>query len=319
MKRKKSTNDGRPSSLTVYSASIIRAINWLTSSLAFSAELEKITPEVDKLYLPGEREALAGEDMRTFTLTPSRKFETDASEIHFRTAESQFHRYSALAHGHYTKAYYVWPHISTLLSASLPLSLCSNFTEYTGEVGVCKSIENGLSPWSFRAPWAHIIATRPLKSLYTLINLPPPPQSTSTHLCWHFSCAIINQSINQSSLSLSLSLCFPLQPLAHGFLARLHLQAKTSEHQRLCWFVLSPCSCNTIQQRSSLGLLLNFCFRTHTPHAHYYTSHYPTHPHYYYYYYTLLAQHLITLTHPHTTLTNTHTHTHTHAILHTHI
>jgi hypothetical protein len=38
------------------------------------------------------REALAGTEMRTFTLMPSRGFGDDASEMHYRTAESQFHR-----------------------------------------------------------------------------------------------------------------------------------------------------------------------------------------------------------------------------------
>ncbi|ELR18837.1 Poly(ADP-ribose) polymerase catalytic domain containing protein [Acanthamoeba castellanii str. Neff] len=57
-----------------------------------SKELASVRMKLDKLYLPGEREALTGTEMRTFTLMPSRGFGDDASEMHYRTAESQFHR-----------------------------------------------------------------------------------------------------------------------------------------------------------------------------------------------------------------------------------
>ena len=40
--------------------------------------------ELDKLYLPGEREARNGTEMKIFTLKPERGFENDANQIHFR-------------------------------------------------------------------------------------------------------------------------------------------------------------------------------------------------------------------------------------------
>jgi len=55
-------------------------------------EYGNLAMEIDKLYLPGEREALKGTEMKKFILKPSRGFETSASQIHFRTAESQFFR-----------------------------------------------------------------------------------------------------------------------------------------------------------------------------------------------------------------------------------
>eukprot|EP01114_Cavostelium_apophysatum_P021747 TRINITY_DN7671_c0_g1_i1.p1 TRINITY_DN7671_c0_g1~~TRINITY_DN7671_c0_g1_i1.p1 ORF type:complete len:605 (+),score=132.91 TRINITY_DN7671_c0_g1_i1:31-1845(+) len=57
-----------------------------------SADLQKVSVELDRLYLPGEKEALEGAVMKKFDLYPQRSFENDAGTIHFRTAESQFYR-----------------------------------------------------------------------------------------------------------------------------------------------------------------------------------------------------------------------------------
>lgn len=80
--------------------------------------------DVDKLYMPGEKEALEGDTIKRYKMYqsilflfffssdthayvtgvyddsiclsalryPERKFEANAANIHFRTAESQFHR-----------------------------------------------------------------------------------------------------------------------------------------------------------------------------------------------------------------------------------
>lgn len=48
--------------------------------------------EENKLYLPGEKDALKGTKTKIFALYPSTRFENDAATIHFRMAESQFYR-----------------------------------------------------------------------------------------------------------------------------------------------------------------------------------------------------------------------------------
>ncbi|KAL6045080.1 Poly(ADP-ribose) polymerase catalytic domain containing protein [Balamuthia mandrillaris] len=57
-----------------------------------SRELQGIQIELEKLYLPGEREALKGDAMKIFTLLPHRQFDSTAEQYHFRIAESQFFR-----------------------------------------------------------------------------------------------------------------------------------------------------------------------------------------------------------------------------------
>lgn len=49
------------------------------------------------MYVPGELEARKLKTVTLFPLYPSRGFDQDAGSIHFRIAESQFHR--LLAHG----------------------------------------------------------------------------------------------------------------------------------------------------------------------------------------------------------------------------
>lgn len=48
--------------------------------------------EEQRIYVPGEREALASDKFRSFTLLPTRQLSHDAASMHFRTAESQFYR-----------------------------------------------------------------------------------------------------------------------------------------------------------------------------------------------------------------------------------
>lgn len=54
------------------------------SPSAISRELQEVKNELDKLYLPGEREARNGTEMKIFTLKPERGFDNDAFQIHFR-------------------------------------------------------------------------------------------------------------------------------------------------------------------------------------------------------------------------------------------
>jgi hypothetical protein len=49
-----------------------------------------MTVDLDKLYLPGEREALETNTFKKFALMPDRSFETDAASVHFRTAGIHF-------------------------------------------------------------------------------------------------------------------------------------------------------------------------------------------------------------------------------------
>jgi len=46
----------------------------------------------DRIYIAGEKEALTSDTMKIFTLFPERKVESDAAQMHFRIAESQFYR-----------------------------------------------------------------------------------------------------------------------------------------------------------------------------------------------------------------------------------
>lgn len=48
--------------------------------------------EVDRLYVPGEKEAIENNEFKIFTLLPSRQYSNSASDFHFRVAESQFLR-----------------------------------------------------------------------------------------------------------------------------------------------------------------------------------------------------------------------------------
>jgi len=48
--------------------------------------------ELERLYLPGEKEALTKDEFKIFTLLPRQTFTNDAESLHYRTAESQFHR-----------------------------------------------------------------------------------------------------------------------------------------------------------------------------------------------------------------------------------
>jgi len=73
-----------------------------------TAELtSKLSIDTDKLYLPGEKEAIAGTAIKTYELLPSREFEDSAEQVHFRTAESQFHRLSAGSSYKVTKVEYI--------------------------------------------------------------------------------------------------------------------------------------------------------------------------------------------------------------------
>ena len=40
--------------------------------------------EKEKLYLPGEKEAIEGKELKIFTLYPQREFTNNAESIHFR-------------------------------------------------------------------------------------------------------------------------------------------------------------------------------------------------------------------------------------------
>ena len=51
-----------------------------------TSELSKMTVDLDKLYLAGEREALESNTYKKFELFPQRSYENDAGSVHFRTA-----------------------------------------------------------------------------------------------------------------------------------------------------------------------------------------------------------------------------------------
>jgi len=66
-------------------------------------ELRKVGADLDRIYLPGERESLNGNEIKRFNLFPERQFENDAASNHFRTAESQFHRLLSVGTGYRVK------------------------------------------------------------------------------------------------------------------------------------------------------------------------------------------------------------------------
>jgi ADP-ribosyl-[dinitrogen reductase] hydrolase len=94
-KRLKAESDNQEAVIALMKQERADAVAQLSEAKRRQIKIE----DEQRIYVPGEREAMAAGKFKTFSLYPTRQINHDAASMHFRTAESQFYRLLGSSYG----------------------------------------------------------------------------------------------------------------------------------------------------------------------------------------------------------------------------